>query len=124
MNIALWVVAGLLAVAFLAAGLMKITSKHDALAEKQPWVGDFSDGQVKGIGVVEVLGALGLILPAVTGIAPILVPIAATGLAITMVLAAIMHLRRGDGFSAIIGNIVLGLMAAFVAWGRFGEYAF
>jgi len=124
MNIALWVVAGLLAAAFLAAGLMKITGKREQMVERMAWVGDFSQSQVKGIGVVEVLGALGLILPAVTGIAPILVPIAASGLVIVMVLAAIMHLRRGDGFGAVVPNIVLGLMAAFVAWGRFGAYAF
>jgi flagellar biosynthesis component FlhA len=73
---------------------------------------------------VEVLGALGLILPAVTGIAPVLVPLAATGLAIVMVFAAAVHVRRGDGLAAAVPAIVLGLLAAFVAWGRFGPYAF
>lgn len=124
MNIALWVVAGLLAAAFLAAGLMKITGKREQMVERMAWVGDYSDSQVKLIGAVEVAGALGLILPAVTNIAPILVPIAASGLVIVMVLAAIMHLRRGDGAKAIVPNIVIGLLAAFVAWGRFGPYAF
>ncbi|MFC6239643.1 DoxX family protein [Longivirga aurantiaca] len=124
MNIALWIVAGIAAAAFLAAGLMKITGKREQLLERMAWVADYSQTQVKVIGVVEVLGALGLILPAVTGIAPILVPVAATGLVIVMVLAAAMHLRRGDGFAAVVPNIVLGLMAAFVAWGRFGAYAF
>ena len=74
--------------------------------------------------MVEVLGAVGLILPAVTGIAPVLVPVAATGLVIVSVLAAVMHLRRGDGVASIVPLIVLGLLAAFVAWGRFGAYAF
>jgi uncharacterized membrane protein len=124
MNIALWIAAGLLAVAFLAAGLMKLTGKREQMIERMPWVGDFSQGQVKAIGAVEVLGALGLILPAVTGIAPVLVPLAATGLAITMVLAAVMHLRRGDGAAAVVPNIVLFALAVFVAWGRFGAYAF
>ena len=124
MNIALWIAAGLLAVAFLAAGLMKITGKREQMIERMPWVADFSQGQVKAIGAVEVLGAIGLILPALTGIAPVLVPLAATGLAITMVLAAVMHLRRGDGVASVVPNIVLFALAVFVAWGRFGAYAF
>ena len=103
---------------------MKITGKREQMIERMPWVADFPQGQIKAIGAIEVLGALGLILPAVTGIAPILVPLAATGLAITMVLAAIMHLRRGDGFGAVVPNIVLFALAVFVAWGRFGAYAF
>jgi uncharacterized membrane protein len=124
MDIALWIAAGLLAVAFLAAGLMKITGKREQMIERMPWVADFSQGQVKAIGAVEVLGAIGLILPALTGIAPVLVPLAATGLAITMVLAAVMHLRRGDGAASVVPNIVLFALAVFVAWGRFGAYAF
>lgn len=122
MDIALWVVAGLLAAAFLAAGLMKITTPKAKLVERLPWAADYSDGAVKGIGIVEVLGAIGLILPGITGIAPILVPIAAVGLAIVMVLAAVMHLRRGDGFATVVPNIVLFALAVFVAWGRFGPY--
>ena len=113
MNIALWIAAGVLAAAFLAAGLMKITGKREQMIERMPWVADFPQGQIKASGAIEVLGALGLILPAVTGIAPILVPLAATGLAITMVLAAIMHLRRGDGFGAVVPNIVLFALAVF-----------
>jgi uncharacterized membrane protein len=123
-NVALWIAAGLLALAFLAAGLMKLSSPKEKLVERMPWVNDVSAGRVKAIGAVEVLGALGLILPAVTGIAPILVPLAAAGLAIVMVLAAIMHLRRGDGAAAVVPNIVLFALAVFVAWGRFGPYAF
>jgi uncharacterized membrane protein len=124
MNVALWIVAGLLALAFLAAGLMKLSTPKEKLAERMAWVNDYSAGQVKAIGAVEVLGAIGLILPAVTGIAPVLVPLAAAGLAIVMVLAAIMHLRRGDGAAAVVPTIVLFALAVFVAWGRFGPYAF
>ena len=124
MNVALWIVAGLLAVAFLAAGLMKLSTPHEKLAERMAWVNDYTAGQVKAIGAVEVLGAIGLILPAVTGIAPILVPLAAAGLAVVMVLAAVMHLRRGDGAAAVVPNVVLFALAVFVAWGRFGPYAF
>jgi uncharacterized membrane protein len=124
MNVALWIAAGLLAAAFFAAGLMKITGKREQMVERMAWVNDFSQGQVKAIGLVEVLGALGLILPAVTGIAPVLVPLAATGLAIVAVLGSVMHLRRGDGVASIVPLVVLFLLAVFVAWGRFGSYAF
>jgi uncharacterized membrane protein len=124
MNVALWIAAGLLAAAFLAAGLMKVSQPKDALLARLPWVEDFSEQQVKGIGVVEVLGAIGVILPGVTKIAPILVPVAATGLAITMVLAFVMHARRGEAKASIAPNLVLFALAAFVAWGRFGPYAF
>lgn len=123
MNIALWIAAGLLAALFLGAGLAKMFQPREKLLEKTPWVEDFTDGQVKAIGAVEVLGAIGLILPAVTGILPVLVPLAAVGLAITMVLAAIVHIRRGE--TSFIGvNLALAAIAAFVAWGRFGPYAF
>lgn len=123
-NILLWVVAGLLALAFLAAGGMKLAQPKEKLAESGlAWVEDFSAGAVKGIGAVEVLGALGLVLPAVTGIAPVLVPLAATGLALTMVGAAVVHVRRGETQMVVV-NVVLLLLAAFVAWGRFGPHAF
>jgi hypothetical protein len=74
---------------------------------------------VRFIGTAESLGAIGLILPAAAGIAPVLTPVAATGLAITMVLAAATHLRRREP-SGVAFNAVAGL----VAWGRFGPDAF
>ncbi|MFN8156988.1 MAG: DoxX family protein [Candidatus Nanopelagicales bacterium] len=122
MNIALWVVTILLLLVFLASGAMKIAQPKEKLGERLPWTEDFSAGQIKGIGAIEVLGALGLVLPAIGGIAPILVPVAATGLAIVMVVATIMHVRRGDPAAAAITTIVLALLSAFVAWGRFGPY--
>ncbi len=124
MNLALWIAAGLLAAVFLAAGLAKLLQPKEKLAASgQAWTEDFSAGQVKAIGTLEVAGALGLILPAVTGVAPVLVPLAATGLAITMVLAAVVHVRRGEApFIAV--NLTLAAVAAFVAWGRFGPHAF
>jgi uncharacterized membrane protein YphA (DoxX/SURF4 family) len=124
MNIALWVVAIALAGAFLAAGFLKATKSKEALAEQGlAWVEDFSPATIRFIGVVEVLGALGLLLPAAFDVATVLTPLAATGLAITMVLAAIVHARRKE--TPMIGvNVVLLLLAAFVAWGRFGPYAF
>ncbi len=123
MNIALWVVQILLAVAFLGSGLMKLTQPKEKIATSMAWAADFSPTAIKLIGLVEVLGALGLVLPAVTGIAPILTPLAAVGLALVMVGAAITHARRGES-QMIVVNVVLLLLAAFVAWGRFGPYAF
>ena len=124
MNITLWIIAGLLAAAFLAAGAMKLAQPKAKLAESgMAWTEDFSDGQVKAIGVVEVLGALGLILPAALDIAPILTPIAAAGLAISQLLAAVVHLRRGEKQMLPI-NLVLAALAAFVAVMRFGPNSF
>ncbi len=123
MNIALWIVAVLLAGVFLMAGAMKATRPKEKLAPSLPWVEDFSAGTVRFIGVVEVLGAIGLILPAALGIVPILTPLAAAGLAITMVLAAIVHVRRGETRNIGV-NVVLFALAVFVAVMRFGPQAF
>lgn len=121
MSIALWIVQILLAVLFLGAGLTKLTQPKPKLEGMMPWAKDFTLPTVRFIGAVEVLGAVGLVLPAWTGIAPILTPLAATGLAVTMLLAAVTHYRRGE--HQVIGvNVVLLLLAAFVAWGRFGPY--
>lgn len=121
MSTALWSAQILLAIAFGAAGVLKLSQPREKLAENMGWVEDYSTGFVKFVGAAEVLGALGLILPAVTGIAPILTPLAATGLALEQVGAAIVHVRRNEP-QFIIGNIVLIAVAAFVAWGRFGDY--
>lgn len=121
MNIALWIVQFLLAGAFAGAGILKATKSNAELHDRMAYVEDFSEAQVTAIGVVEVLAAFALVLPALTGIATVLVPLAATGLVVTMVLAAVVHVRRGE-MAMIAPNVVLGLMAAFVAWGRFGPH--
>jgi uncharacterized membrane protein YphA (DoxX/SURF4 family) len=121
MDIALWIAQIVLALVFATAGLLKLRQPREKLAASMGWVEDFSGGFVKFVGGVELLGALGLILPAVTDIAPILVPIAATGLALDQALAAIVHVRRNES-RFIIGNVVLFAIAAFVAWGRFGDH--
>lgn len=124
MNIAVWVVQVLLALAYLAAGVLKATQSRDALKDKGlAWVEDFSDGTVRLIGVVEVLGAIGLVLPAATGILPWLTPLAALGLVVVQLLAIPVHWRRGEK-QALPVNVVLLLLAAFVAWQRFGPNAF
>lgn len=122
MNIALWVVAALLALAFIGAGAMKIGRPKEELAKSGlAWTEDFSAAQVKAIGAIEGLGGLGLVVPGVTGIAPILVPIAATGLAVAMVGAVLVHVRRRE-LPQAVPAIVLLVLSAFVAWGRFGPY--
>lgn len=120
MNIALWVVAGLLALVFLGAGLAKVSQPKEKL-EQNPnlaWTQDFSAGMIKTIGALEVAGALGLVLPQATGIAPVLTPLAAVGLVLVMIGAAITHARRKES-QAIVFNLILGALAAFVAVGRF-----
>ena len=123
MNIFLWIVQALLAAMFLMSGLMKSSQPKEKLVERLPWVADFSSPTVRFIGAVELAGAVGLILPAATGIAPVLTPLAATGLAIVMILAATTHARRKEP-SAIGFNAVLLILAVMVAWGRFGPYSF
>jgi predicted tellurium resistance membrane protein TerC len=122
MNIVLWILQIALAGMFGMAGVMKSTQPKDKLLEKMPWVEDFSAGTVRFIGAMELLAAVGLILPAATGIAPVLTPLAATGLAVMMVLASITHLRRKEP-NVIPVNAVLFAVAVVIAWGRFGPWS-
>jgi uncharacterized membrane protein YphA (DoxX/SURF4 family) len=124
MNAVLWVVAGVLALAFLASGLMKLTQPKDRLsAGGMDWTEDFSPGRIRAIGLLEALGAIGLVLPGLTGIATVLVPLAASGLVLIMLGAAITHVRRHEPQMIVI-NLVLGAAALVVAWGRFGPHKF
>jgi uncharacterized membrane protein YphA (DoxX/SURF4 family) len=118
MNIILWVVQILLALAFGMAGIMKVTQPIDKLETRMGWVKSVGPRGVRLIGSLEILGAIGLILPAVTGILPWLTPVAAACLALTMIGAMITHGRRGE-YSPIGVNAVLLLLALFVAYGRF-----
>ena len=121
MNVALWIAQGVLAVAFVVAGTMKLAQSHGKLAAQMGWPEDFSPGIVKVIGGLELLGGLGLILPSLTGLAPVLTPLAAVGLAAIQVGAVLVHQRRKETQMLIV-NLVLIALLAFVAWGRFGEY--
>jgi len=124
MNIALWIIAAVVALAVIGAGGSKLAqSREKVIASGMAWAEDFSPAQVKLIGVLEVLGGLGLILPAALGIAEILTPLAATGVALVMAGAALTHVRRHEK-SALVGPLVLGTLAAFVAVMRFGPYQF
>ena len=123
MNIALWVIAGLLAAVFLLAGITKLTQPKEKLATMMTWTKDHSEGRVKTLGTLEVLAAIGLILPAALNIVPVLVPLAALGLVVVMIGAVFTHARRNE-YQAIGANVVLLLLAAVVVWGRFGPYSF
>lgn len=123
MNVALWVVAIVLAVVFLGAGLIKLVTPKAKLLENPAmgWAASFPQPAIKAIAAAEIAGAVGLILPGALGIAPWLVPTAATGLALTMVGAVIAHGRRGE-WSAAALNVALLVAAGFVAALRFGSY--
>ena len=124
MNLALWIVASVLAASFAASGLMKLlVPKEKLVSAGQGWAQDVTPTNIRLIGAVEVLGAVGLILPAVTHIAPILVPLAAVGLVLVMVGAAVVHARRNEAMNIGVNAVLLAL-AVFVAWGRFGPYPF
>ena len=117
MKIALWLIQILLALVFFMAGLGKVSTPYNELAQQMAWVADASPGLVVFIGVAEIAGALGLILPAITRILPWLTPLAAAGLSVIMILASGLHLIRGE-FGNIIANLIILALAAFVAYGR------
>jgi uncharacterized membrane protein len=117
LHVALWATQGLLAAAFLLAATAKLTTPLDQLAAKMPWVTGAMGPLVHVIGVLELLGALGLILPSLSRIKPGLTVLAALGLAAIMVLAMATHLSRGE-VAMLPVNLLLGGLAAFVAWGR------
>lgn len=117
LNIALWAAQLLLAIAFGMAGFLKSTQPIDALAPQMEWVAAVPVWLVRFIGVSELAGAAGLVLPALTRIKPALTPLAAAGLLAVMVLASLFHVTRGE-LGALPVNAVLGGIAAFIAWGR------
>ncbi len=125
MNTVLWIIAGLLAAVFLVAGSTKLLIPREKLARAPGggWVLSFSAGFVKVLGAVEILGAAGLILPALAGIAPVLAPLAATGLATIMAGAVTVTYRRQEFKHVLLDLTYLGL-AAFVAFCRFGPWSF
>jgi uncharacterized membrane protein YphA (DoxX/SURF4 family) len=120
MNITLWIVGVFLAIAYLAAGAMKMVRPHESLVanHSMAWAVDVAPPAVKAIGFVEVIGALGLILPQATGIAEMLTPLAACGLIVFQLAASLTHARRKE-YSYLPINVVFAAAAVFVAAGRF-----
>ncbi|RMG81501.1 MAG: DoxX family protein [Chloroflexi bacterium] len=117
MNTALWIVQILLAVMFLMTGMMKGFMPLEKIGERMAFVNDAPSWMPRLAGYSEVLGAIGLVFPMLFNIAPVLTPLAAIGLAIVMVLAAILHFRRKE-YPMIAMNAVLFALAVFVAYGR------
>jgi putative oxidoreductase len=118
LNIALWIGQVFLAGMFIMAGIMKVSQPIDQLSQMLPWTAQIPEILVRFIGISEALGAVGLLLPALLRIKPVLTPIAATGLALVQLFAIAFHLSRGEA-PAIVINIILLLVAVFIAWGRF-----
>ncbi|WP_129783023.1 DoxX family protein [Promicromonospora panici] len=126
MNIALWIVAGLLALAYVVGGSLKLIMSKEKIAATGTaagWVEDFKPGSIKAIGVLEVLGGLGLILPAALGIAPELVPLAALGLAMIMVGAVVTRISRHE-YKLMVADLGYLVLIGFVLWGRLAPEAF
>jgi uncharacterized membrane protein YphA (DoxX/SURF4 family) len=117
-NVLLWIFAALLAAMFLTAGLMKMTRPKEKLVTIMEWAKPVPEGQLKALGAVEVLGAIGLILPRALNIAPVLTPLAAVGCAIVMFGATIVHTRMKD-YKGLGMPVVLLILAIIVAAGRF-----
>jgi len=114
----LWISQAILAVTFGMAGMMQISMPVGDLAKSLPWVEDVPEFLVRFIGVCELAGALGMVLPSLTRILPVLTPIAGVGLAEIVLFATVLHLMRGQvsGFGT---SVFLGSLSALVAWGRF-----
>jgi len=121
MNKALWAAQVLVGFAFLMGGGMKMVTPHEALAADMSWVTHVPAAAVKLIGLLEVLGAFGLILPSALRIKPWLTPLAAAGLLLTMLSAAAVHIAIGEAHM-IAPPFVLGALAAFIAWGRYKRH--
>lgn len=121
MSSVLWLLQIVLALVFLGLGLLKVTRSRARLLTVAPWVEDYPEPVVTSIGVLELLGAAGVVLPAVFGVATVLVPVAATGLAILMLAAVVTHLLRHENQQATAPAVLL-LAALAVALGRFGPW--
>lgn len=126
MNLALWIVTGVLAAVLLVSTSKMVVPREKMAAvggHAAQWVLDFSPRALRAIGTLEILAVAGLILPAVLDIAPMLVPVTAVCVALLFTGAVIMRLRRGEK-ATIVPDLVYLAMAVFVAWGRFGPESF
>ena len=124
MNTLLWTLQIVLAVIFGGAGAVKLIPSQEQLAKTLGgWVNDVPAQLIKPLGLAEVLAAIGLIVPLLADIAPILTPLAASGLVITMIGAVATHARRGE-YPNVAVNVLIAAVAVVIVWGRFGPYAF
>ncbi|MCB9763901.1 MAG: DoxX family protein [Alphaproteobacteria bacterium] len=116
MQLALWIASGLLAFAMVGAGGIKLAVPRVKLMERMHWARTWTDGHVRLLGLAEVLGGIGLLLPWVTGIVPMLTPIAAVCLTLLMAGAVKTHLDLKEPVGA---PLVLAALGVFIAIGRF-----
>jgi hypothetical protein len=117
LNIAVWTAQVILAASLLMGAIMKFMP-IEKIAPRMPWMGQLPSIIVRLTGVIDLLGATGLILPAVLHVKPKLTPITAIAGIVLMICAIIFHISRGE--ASVIGvNIVFAIIAAFIAWGRF-----
>jgi len=118
MNTILWIIQSLAAVTFLYSGINKsIYSEQRLVAAGQTGVAGLPAGLIRFIGIIEIMGAIGLILPGLLGIFPIITAFSATGFAIIMVLAARIHYRRKEPQN-VLTNVILFAMCIFIVWQR------
>ena len=118
LNVSLWLVQALLAASFIWAASMKLFQSPDKLAAMWPWTGQVSQWLVKGTGIIDLLGGLGIVLPSLLRIKPVLTPITGICIILLMICATAFHVSRGE--TSVIGaNICFAIMAAFIAWGRY-----
>ncbi|WET50791.1 DoxX family protein [Chryseobacterium indologenes] len=117
LNIALWVVQVFVGLGFLIAGVMKTTQPIEELGKSLPWVTQVSAGLVRFVGISELLGGLGVLLPSILRIKPNLTPLAALGLVVIMVLAFIFHVVKAE-YSVLMIPLIMGALAYFIYWGR------
>lgn len=118
MNAVLWILQILLAALFAVAGAFKLLNSKSDLAGRMTWVEEFPEQGVLLIGWAELTGAIGLLIPALTGVAPLLVPVAASGLALMQLGALAVHSARGEN-QMILNNAAILVVCLFVSWGRF-----
>lgn len=116
-NILLWIAQVLLAALFIMVGLTKSFQPIEEIGKMLPWVNNSPAALVRFIGISELLGGIGLLLPSILRIQPRLTPLAALGLAVVMILATAFHIYRGE-YEVIGMNIFIGLIAYFIYWGR------
>lgn len=117
MNVALWILQGLLAFATFGAGAFKLVTPHAKLAEKMKWAVTWPPARVKLLGLAQVLGAVGVVAPWATGIMPVLTPVAACCLLVLMLGAVKTHVDLEEPLAA---PVVLSVLALVIALGRFG----
>jgi hypothetical protein len=118
LNIALWIVQGLTATLMLISAFMKIATPISELSAKWKWTGELPEPIVRMLGILDLLGGIGIILPALLKIKPGLTSLAAGGVVLLMISATAFHILRGE--ESVIGfNIILMLFAGFITWGRY-----